>query len=215
MNININRTQDRLAVARGENPADIIIHNGKIVNVFTGGIEERSLAIFDGIIIGATWRKLELSSRGLSNGSGEDSSQKYDFRPDLLSRFEGAIINIPPLSDRIEDIIPHAKQICREINADILRAREKQMKDLSLRNTEFIENTKHYFIGGEGIGKGSLSFNDFSDSIQKYKWNRGNARELRIAIERYVTALGQKPMTDIIEELSINTRINVDKTLPK
>jgi len=48
----IKRLQMRLAVARGEHPVDVLFTNGKVINVFSGRIEEYSIAVFDGIIIG-------------------------------------------------------------------------------------------------------------------------------------------------------------------
>jgi adenine deaminase len=38
--------------ARGEIPADLLLKNGKVVNVFTGEIEETSVAITDSRIVG-------------------------------------------------------------------------------------------------------------------------------------------------------------------
>jgi adenine deaminase len=47
-----------LAAARGESPGDLLLRNGKIVNVFTGTIDETDLMIFDGRIggIGSGYR---------------------------------------------------------------------------------------------------------------------------------------------------------------
>ena len=44
--------QDRLKVARGEKPADLLIKGGKHINIFNGEITDASLAIYDGVIIG-------------------------------------------------------------------------------------------------------------------------------------------------------------------
>lgn len=41
-----------LAVARGDAPADLLLKNGRIVNVFSGQIEEADVAIFGGVIAG-------------------------------------------------------------------------------------------------------------------------------------------------------------------
>ena len=41
-----------LAVARGEVPADLLIKGGRVVNVFTGEIEETDVAVFGGMIAG-------------------------------------------------------------------------------------------------------------------------------------------------------------------
>src|SRR5262245_35102313 len=43
---------DLLAVARGDKPADLLIRNARIVNVFSGQIESNDIAIFDGKIAG-------------------------------------------------------------------------------------------------------------------------------------------------------------------
>src|SRR4051812_29913821 len=41
-----------LAVARGDLPADLVLRNGRIVNVFSGEIEGGDIAIVDGVIAG-------------------------------------------------------------------------------------------------------------------------------------------------------------------
>ena len=43
---------DLLSVARGDSPADLVLRNGRIVNVFSGTIEATDLAIADGKIAG-------------------------------------------------------------------------------------------------------------------------------------------------------------------
>lgn len=43
---------ERLAVARGDAPADLVLRNARLVNVFSGGIEATDIAIFDGLITG-------------------------------------------------------------------------------------------------------------------------------------------------------------------
>ncbi|MEZ4866926.1 MAG: adenine deaminase [Caldilineaceae bacterium] len=49
---------DLLAVARGDRPADRLLRNGRLVNVFSGALEEADIAIYDGLIagIGAGYR---------------------------------------------------------------------------------------------------------------------------------------------------------------
>ncbi len=44
--------EERIKVASGEDKADLLIQNGRLVNVFTGEIERKDVAIFDGVIIG-------------------------------------------------------------------------------------------------------------------------------------------------------------------
>jgi adenine deaminase len=46
------RTPALLAVARGEAPADLLLRNGRIVNVFSGEIEAADIAIFQGRVAG-------------------------------------------------------------------------------------------------------------------------------------------------------------------
>src|SRR5262245_2647189 len=41
-----------LSVARGETPADLVLKNGQIVNVFSGQIERSDIAIHDGYVAG-------------------------------------------------------------------------------------------------------------------------------------------------------------------
>jgi adenine deaminase len=43
---------ERIAVARGDAPADLVLRNGRILNVFSGEIEEADLALFGGHIAG-------------------------------------------------------------------------------------------------------------------------------------------------------------------
>jgi adenine deaminase len=43
---------DLIAVARGERPADLVIQNGRVVNVFSGEIEETSIAVVQNRIAG-------------------------------------------------------------------------------------------------------------------------------------------------------------------
>ncbi|MDP8238265.1 MAG: adenine deaminase [Candidatus Hatepunaea meridiana] len=51
-NIDFNRWQLQLAAARGEKEVDLLLVNGKVINVFSGTIAETSVAIFDRIIVG-------------------------------------------------------------------------------------------------------------------------------------------------------------------
>ncbi len=44
--------EERIKVASGEGKADLLIKNGRVVNLFTGEIEKKDVAIFDGVIIG-------------------------------------------------------------------------------------------------------------------------------------------------------------------
>lgn len=44
--------EERIKVASGKGKADLLIKNGRVVNVFTGEIEKKEVAIFDGVVIG-------------------------------------------------------------------------------------------------------------------------------------------------------------------
>lgn len=46
------RLEERIRIASGEGEADLLIKNGRVVNVFSGEIEKKEVAIYDGIIIG-------------------------------------------------------------------------------------------------------------------------------------------------------------------
>ena len=46
------RIARRIRVAAGEAPADVLLVNGRVVDVFTGRIEEASVALCDGRIAG-------------------------------------------------------------------------------------------------------------------------------------------------------------------
>jgi adenine deaminase len=45
-------SKDRIRIASGEGVADLLIKNGRVVNVFSGQIERNDIAIFDGRIVG-------------------------------------------------------------------------------------------------------------------------------------------------------------------
>ena len=44
--------KERIRVAAGEGMADLLIKNGRVVNVFSGQIEKKDVAIFGGVIVG-------------------------------------------------------------------------------------------------------------------------------------------------------------------
>jgi len=48
----MNAYEERIEVAHGEKPADMVLKNAQVVNVFSGDIHETDVAIFDGIIVG-------------------------------------------------------------------------------------------------------------------------------------------------------------------
>ena len=41
-----------LAIARGDRPADLVLRNARLVNVFSGTIEETDIALADGLVVG-------------------------------------------------------------------------------------------------------------------------------------------------------------------
>jgi len=48
----IEALKKRIRAARNEVPADLVLKKGRVVNVFTGGISEKDVAICDGVIVG-------------------------------------------------------------------------------------------------------------------------------------------------------------------
>ena len=44
--------KERIRIASGEGKADLLIKNGRVVNVFSGEVEKKDVAIFGGVIIG-------------------------------------------------------------------------------------------------------------------------------------------------------------------
>ena len=53
-------TSSLLAAARGDKPADLLLRNARIVNLFSGEIEEADIALCDGLIAGNRRRLLQL-----------------------------------------------------------------------------------------------------------------------------------------------------------
>lgn len=52
MNDTIDRLKKRIFAARGELPSDLVLKKGRVVNVFLGEIQEKDVAIYDGIVVG-------------------------------------------------------------------------------------------------------------------------------------------------------------------
>ncbi|WP_167330933.1 adenine deaminase [Desulfatiglans anilini] len=52
MNERIELQRRRIAAARGDIPADLVLRGGSVVNVFSGGVDVRDLAVKDGVIVG-------------------------------------------------------------------------------------------------------------------------------------------------------------------
>ncbi|MGD9034299.1 MAG: adenine deaminase [Desulfobacteraceae bacterium] len=52
MNITVDALKKRILAARREIPADIVLKQGRVVNVFSGEIQERDVALYDGFVVG-------------------------------------------------------------------------------------------------------------------------------------------------------------------
>jgi len=52
MNGTVQGLKKRISVAKSESPADLVLKKGRVVNVFTGDMQERDVAISDGVIAG-------------------------------------------------------------------------------------------------------------------------------------------------------------------
>ena len=52
MNITVDILKKRILAARGEIPADLVLKKGRVVNVFSGLIQERDVAVYDGLVVG-------------------------------------------------------------------------------------------------------------------------------------------------------------------
>ncbi len=52
MNISVDALKKRILAARREIPADLVLKEGRVVNVFSGEIQERDVALYDGVVVG-------------------------------------------------------------------------------------------------------------------------------------------------------------------
>lgn len=52
MNSTVEGLKKRISVAKNESAADLVLKKGRVINVFTGDIQERDIAISDGVIAG-------------------------------------------------------------------------------------------------------------------------------------------------------------------
>jgi adenine deaminase len=52
VNITIDALKKRILAARREIPADLVLKKGRVVNVFSGEIQERDVALYDGVVVG-------------------------------------------------------------------------------------------------------------------------------------------------------------------
>ena len=52
MNITVDALKKRILVARREIPAQLVLKEGRVVNVFSGEVREQDVAIYDGVIVG-------------------------------------------------------------------------------------------------------------------------------------------------------------------
>jgi adenine deaminase len=48
----VNSLEERISVASGEGKADLLLKNGRVIDVFTGGMKTKDVAIFGGVIVG-------------------------------------------------------------------------------------------------------------------------------------------------------------------
>jgi adenine deaminase len=65
--VTVNTLKERIRVARGETPADLVLKKGRVLNVFSGTIEECDVAVHAGIIAGVGTGyhgKQEVNTRG-------------------------------------------------------------------------------------------------------------------------------------------------------
>jgi len=51
-NSDMTSLEERIRAASGEGEVDLLIKNGRVINVFSGEIEKKDVAIFDGIVVG-------------------------------------------------------------------------------------------------------------------------------------------------------------------
>ncbi len=52
MNITVDALKKRILAARREIPADLVLKEGRVVNVFSGEVQERDVALYDGVVVG-------------------------------------------------------------------------------------------------------------------------------------------------------------------
>ena len=52
MNITVDALKKRILAARREIPAHLVLKEGRVINVFSGEVQERDVAIYDGVIVG-------------------------------------------------------------------------------------------------------------------------------------------------------------------
>ena len=48
----IKSLQKRIMAAQRKIPADLVITNGRLVNVFTGTVNDGDVAVYDGVVVG-------------------------------------------------------------------------------------------------------------------------------------------------------------------
>jgi adenine deaminase len=52
MNNSILGLRQKIQAARGEIPADLVLKKGRVVDLFSGMVQENDIAIYDGLIVG-------------------------------------------------------------------------------------------------------------------------------------------------------------------
>lgn len=91
------RLEDQIRVALGKGKVDLLIKNGKVINVFTGEIEKKDIAIFDGRVVGF---------------GDYDSKKRIDVKGDFLCpglidshvHIESSMVAIPEFA---RTVLPH------------------------------------------------------------------------------------------------------------
>ncbi len=91
------RLEDQIRVALGKGKVDLLIKNGKVINVFTGEIEKKDIAIFDGRVVGF---------------GDYDSKKRIDVKGDFLCpglidshvHIESSMVAIPEFA---RAVLPH------------------------------------------------------------------------------------------------------------
>ena len=73
MNNSLLVQKQRIQAARGEIPADLVLKKGRVVDLFSGMVQETDVAIYDGLIVG-----LGPHYHGREEGHTLDSYRRHD-----------------------------------------------------------------------------------------------------------------------------------------
>jgi DNA-binding NtrC family response regulator len=133
---------------------------------------------FHGVVISATWRNLA----------------ENDFRPDLLSRIAGTVINVPGLVDRLADFELIVDGIQEMVRADV-KARIDRMRSADSESVHK-DGLDHYEASIHPVSP------EARRKLTKVDWDRhGNLRGLRRAVEAAMS--GSRHIDEIISELPV------------